>query len=65
MEEEFTDKENMVFYEYGNFGQLKELIDYYLIHDDERERIRKAGHEYVKANCTYHNRLQEDVGHRI
>lgn len=59
LEEEFTDGENFVFYEYGNFEQLKEKIDYYLEHDAEREKIRKAGHEFVKANCTYHNRLTQ------
>src|SRR2546425_6987535 len=59
LEQEFTDKENIVFYEYGNFAQLKELIDYYLEHEFERWNIQYAGHEYVKANCTYHNRLQQ------
>lgn len=61
MEEEFTDKETIVFYEYGNLDQLKSLIDYYLEHDEERERIRKAGHEYVKLHCTYHNRLAQTL----
>ena len=56
LEREFEDKKNVVFYEYGNFDQLKELIDYYLIHDDEREAIRLAGHELVKNNYTYKNR---------
>lgn len=59
LEEEFTDGETIVFYEYGNFDQLKEKIDYYLEHDDERERIRKAGHEFVKKNATYTQRLQQ------
>lgn len=58
MEEEFTDGENIVFYEYNNWAQLKEKIDYYLSHDDEREHIRQAGHEFVKENATYNNRLQ-------
>ena len=61
MEEEFTDGENIVFYEFNNFKQLKEKIDYYLSHDDERNRIRLAGHEYVKANSTYENRLKEVI----
>jgi spore maturation protein CgeB len=56
MEKEFTDREHLVFYEYKNFKQLKELIDYYLKHDDERESIRLAGHELVKNNYTYKNR---------
>ena len=57
LEEEFTDGETIVFYEYGNFVQLKQKIDYYLEHDEERERIRRAGHELVKNHCTYRDRL--------
>jgi hypothetical protein len=56
MEREFEDKKHLVFYEYGNFNQLKELIDYYLEHDEEREAIRKAGHQLVKNKYTYKNR---------
>lgn len=59
MEEEFTDGENIVFYEYNNWGQLKEKIDYYLEHDEERERIRLAGHEFVKNHATYTHRLTQ------
>lgn len=62
MEEEFTDKENIVFYNYNDWDQLKALIDYYLVHDEERERIRRAGHEFVKKNATYTNRLQQAIG---
>ena len=59
LEKEFEDKKHLVFYEYGNFEQLKELIDYYLEHDEEREAIRKAGHELVKSKYTYKNRWQQ------
>lgn len=59
MEEEFTDGENIVFYEYNNWDQLKNLIEYYLEHDDERVKIRDAGHKFVKENATYDNRLQK------
>lgn len=62
MEEEFIDKENIVFYEYNNFDQLESLVDYYLEHDDERERIRYAGHQFVKDNATYTNRLNKMLG---
>ena len=58
MEKEFEDKKHLVFYEYGNLKQLKELIDYYMEHDEERETIRKAGHELVKENYTYKNRWE-------
>ena len=58
MEKEFEDKKHLVFYEYGNLKQLKELIDYYLTHEEEREEIRKAGHELVKNNYTYRHRWQ-------
>jgi hypothetical protein len=59
LEKEFTDKKNIVFYKYGNFEQLKELIDYYIKNDEEREEIRKAGHELVKNNYTYKHRWQQ------
>lgn len=59
LDEEFTDKENIVFYEYNNWKQLRELIDYYLTHEDERVKIRDAGHEFVKNNATYNNRLEQ------
>jgi hypothetical protein len=58
MEKEFENKKHLVFYEYGNFKQLKKLIDYYLDHDKEREEIRKAGHELVKNKYTYKNRWE-------
>lgn len=59
LDEEFEDKKTIVYYEYGNWQQLKEKIDYYLEHDEEREAIRIAGHEFVKQNCTYTQRLQQ------
>lgn len=58
MEEDFEAGKHLIFYEFGNFKNLKELIDYYLTHDEEREKIRLAGHEYVKENHTYRNRWQ-------
>ncbi|RDH76356.1 glycosyltransferase family 1 protein [Mycolicibacterium moriokaense] len=58
MDEHFTDREHLVFYDYGDFDQLKYLIDYYLVHDDERERIRSAGQQHVKDHHTYRHRWQ-------
>lgn len=58
MENHFEDKKHLVFFEFGNFDQLKDLIDYYIEHDKEREKIRKAGHEHVKENHTYKNRWE-------
>lgn len=58
MEEEFTDGENIVFYKFSDFKELKDKIDYYISHDAEREKIRDAGNEFVKNNCTYHVRMQ-------
>lgn len=61
MEEQFEDKKHLVFYEYNNFDDLKEKIDYYLEHDEEREVIRKAGHELVRNNYTYKNRWDQII----
>jgi len=54
-----TDKKEVVYYRFGDFKQLRELIDYYLSANDEREAIRKAGHERVKSIGTYTVRLKQ------
>jgi len=59
IDEFYTDREHLVLYDYGDFNQLDELINYYLEHDDEREKIRVAGHAHVKANHTFTNRWQQ------
>ena len=59
MEWYFKGDEHLAYYRYGDFDQLKNLIDHYLQADDERERIRDAGHRHVKAHHTYVNRWQE------
>jgi hypothetical protein len=59
MEEDFEDGKHLVFYKFGDFADLQTKIDYYLEHDEEREAIRKAGHEHVKGNHTYKNRWTE------
>ena len=59
MEEEFIDGEHLRFYEYGNFDQLKELIDFYVKNDKEREEIRIRGQVHVMKNLTYRHRWNE------
>ena len=55
-----ADNVELVTYEFNNFGQLKELIDYYLTHDEEREAIQKRGYERCKE-YTYMKRWQEII----
>lgn len=61
-----TDGEHYVGYDYNDWADLKEKIEYYLSHDEEREAIRKAGHEHVRDNHTYRHRwdtiLKEVLG---
>lgn len=59
LELDFEEDKEIVFYDYGNFEQLKEKIDYYLSHEKEREAIRKAGFERTKRDHTYINRMRE------
>jgi len=54
-----VDLAHVVLYSFGDFGQLKRMIDYFLKNDAERERIRLAGHEWVKAHHTYTHRVSE------
>lgn len=55
----FEPDKEIVLYEYGNFDELRDKIDYYVAHDAEREAIRLAGHERAKRDHTYHQRLQQ------
>lgn len=58
LEREFVDRKELLFYQYGDFDDLKTKIDE-LIHDDKyRESIRMAGHERTKRDHTYTQRLQ-------
>jgi hypothetical protein len=68
IESEFVPYKHFVPYEYGNYEQLYEIVDYYLTHDKEREKIRRAGHKLVATKYTYTKRcqtlLQEIIGTR-
>lgn len=58
LDESFTDGEHLATYEHGDFDDLRLKIDYYLVADDEREKIRRAGHEHAKANHSYVRRWE-------
>ena len=53
----FTPDEDYVFYD--GRRDLMEKIDYYLSHDEERERIALNGYMKVKKDHTYRDRLLE------
>lgn len=42
----------------GDFGHLKTQIDYYLEHEDAREKMSSMAFEWVKKNETYTNRVR-------
>lgn len=58
IEDCFEIGKEIVTYQFDNFAELKEKIDYYLGHDDEREKIREAGHVRTKQDHTYMKRWE-------
>lgn len=58
MDEYFEDGKHLVFYEYGDFKDLKSKIDFYLSNSEAREYIRRQGHELVKNNHSYKQRWE-------
>jgi hypothetical protein len=58
LESEFEAFKHYVPYHYGDIDQLVDVTEYFLKHDEEREKIRKAGHELVKKNYTYTKRCE-------
>lgn len=57
----FVDRKEIVLYSFGNWTQLRNLIDYYLdpANEEERESIRRAGHERTKREHTYTQRVTQ------
>jgi spore maturation protein CgeB len=51
----FTVGEHLV--TYRDLDHLRELVRYYLDHDDERQRIAAAGQAHVYAHHTYDQRM--------
>lgn len=50
--------EDIVYYKYGDFIELKSKIVYYLENYIDREEIRLSGHEKTKEDNTYTERMQ-------
>ena len=46
---------------YRSEEELRRMIDYYLRYEDEREIIRRAGHEHTMAHHTYRHRCADLV----
>lgn len=59
IEDEFEIGKEIVTYTYGDFDGLKDIIDYYLTHDEEREKIRLAGYKRALKDHTYTKRWQK------
>lgn len=63
----YEDGKEIVYYD-GSIGDLVKKIQYYLAHDNERERIARAGYERTINEHTYEERFKElfqKIGLRI
>jgi hypothetical protein len=58
MEQHFTAGEHLLYYDFGDFDQLRVKIDDALERPGLRTNIRLAGHEHVRDNHTYKHRWQ-------
>ena len=55
--EHFIPGEDFIYYQ--NIDDLMGKVDYYLAHDNERQRIAENGYEKVKNHHTYRHRVRE------
>lgn len=58
LEQGYRYGEHLATYRLNDWDGLWRVIDHYLDHDDQREAIRHAGHEHVKAHHTYTHRMR-------
>ena len=58
IEKEYKYWKHFVPYQHRDFKTLKEIIDYYVTHEEEREKIKMEGHEFVKNNYTYRHKIE-------
>ncbi len=52
-------KSGVHYVEFTSPGQMFDSIDYYLKHDEEREKIAKTGHEFTVSKHRYVDRVKE------
>ena len=55
----FVDGEHLVQWRKGDIDDLIEKIKYYLIHEDERERMATNGHCFASKHHTFAKRMQQ------
>ena len=53
----FTDGEELLFYSYGNRGQVNDLVNYYLAHENARKQVSEQGRSKVIAEHSWDNRV--------
>ena len=49
----------MIWWFFHSKEELRELVDYYLSHERERQEIARRGQERVLAKFGYHDRMQK------
>lgn len=55
----YTDGVHLVTWPLGDWGELRRLVDYYVVHDDERRAIAEAGRRHVLEHHTYTVRMRD------
>ncbi len=58
MEEHFQDGVHLRYWQIGDWAELRRLVDYYVIHDDERRQIASQGRQHVLETATYTVRMR-------
>jgi spore maturation protein CgeB len=59
LEDMFDIGKEIVTFEFGNLKEVREKLSWYLSHDDERERIARAGYERGRKQHTFIARIQQ------
>ena len=59
LEDFFEIGKEIITFEFGEVEDMKEKLSWYLAHDNEREKIAKAGYERGRKQHTFNARINQ------
>lgn len=57
----FVDKEDLLLFQFGNLGNVNEMVNYYIHHEESKNKLVESGRKKVLENHTWDNRAKQII----